>query len=91
LPEPTRTAKRSLLRNYVEIRIATPAVYSQPDKLRAVGARAAALQESLWSHAEALAEAFRSSEVYALFTSSLNELFNLHTKRMVLGARYTGR
>jgi hypothetical protein len=42
LPEPTRTATRSLLRDYVKIRIAAPAVYSQPDKLRAGRARCGA-------------------------------------------------
>ncbi|MGH7800416.1 MAG: ABC transporter substrate-binding protein [Thermodesulfobacteriota bacterium] len=88
VPEPHRTAVRSLLRDYVEIRIGMAKAYGQPDKLRAVGARAAALQESLWSHAEALAEADQNSEIYALFASGLNEVFDLHTKRVVLGAQY---
>lgn len=88
LPEPHRTTVRSLLRDYVEIRIGMVNAYGQPEKLRVVQGRAEALQESMWSHAQSLAEADRSSVIYALFTSTLNEVFDLHTRRVVLGAQY---
>ncbi len=88
IPEPQRTTVRSLLRDYVQARAGIVYAYGQPDTLRLVQQRATALQELMWSHVEALAEKEGETKVYVLFTRSLNDVFNLHTKRVVLGAYY---
>ncbi len=87
LREPHRTGTQSLLREYVDIRVTLPQLKG-PDQLQGAIARSEALQERLWSHAEALAEADRSSEIDALFISALNEMIDLHTKRVVIGTQY---
>ena len=63
-----------------------PKLYGDPDQLRTLEARIRSLHRSLWSHAEALAKEDRSSEIYALFTSSLNEVLQIHNKRVIIGA-----
>jgi len=88
LPEPHRTTVRSLLRDYVQVRVGIVYAYGQPDTLRLVQRRAAALQELMWSHEKALAESDGHTRVHILFASTLNDVFNLHTKRVVLGAYY---
>ena len=88
LPEPHKSETRELLRRYVDMRRDMPSLFNDPDRLAPLDVRIRSLQESLWSHAQALAEQDRSSEIYALFTSSLNEVFQIHTKRVVLGAQH---
>jgi ABC-type nitrate/sulfonate/bicarbonate transport system substrate-binding protein len=88
IPEPQRTTVRSLLRDYVQARAGIVYAYGNPDTLRLVQQRASALQELMWSHVEALAEEKGETKVYVLFTRALNDVFNLHTKRVVLGTYY---
>jgi ABC-type nitrate/sulfonate/bicarbonate transport system substrate-binding protein len=88
IPEPHRTTVRSLLRDYVQARAGIVYAYGQPDTLRVVQERAEVLQELMWSHAETLADGEDGARVYMLFTQALNNVFNLHTKRVVLGAYY---
>jgi ABC-type nitrate/sulfonate/bicarbonate transport system substrate-binding protein len=88
IPEPQRTTVRSLLRDYVQARAGIVYAYGQPDTLRLVQQRAKALQELMWSHVEVLAEEQGETRVYVLFARALNDVFNLHTKRVVLGAYY---
>jgi len=88
LPEPHRTTVRSLLRDYVQARVGIVYAYGQPGTLQLVQRRAEALQESMWSHVEGLAEADGDARIQLFFASTLNDVFNLHTKRVVLGAHY---
>ena len=88
LPEPHRTTVRSLLRDYVQVRVGMVYAYGDPATLQVVQKRAEALQKSMWSHVEILASQDRHSPIYALFTSALNDMFDLHTERVVLGAHY---
>lgn len=88
LPEPHRTTVRNLLRDYVQVRVGMVHAYGLPDTLRLVQRRAETLQDLLWSHVEELAEVHSESRVYVLFVSAINEVFSLHTKRVVLGAHY---
>jgi ABC-type nitrate/sulfonate/bicarbonate transport system substrate-binding protein len=88
IPEPQRTTVRSLLRDYVQARAGIVYAYGQPETLDLVQQRAKVSQELMWSHVEALAEEQGETKVYVLFTRSLNDVFNLHTKRVVLGAYY---
>ena len=87
LPEPHKKESRKLLREYVEMRLAMPKLFGDPARLQKLDARIRSLQQSLWSHAETLANDDRSSEIYALFASSLNEVFQIHTKRVIIGAQ----
>jgi ABC-type nitrate/sulfonate/bicarbonate transport system substrate-binding protein len=88
IPEPQRTTVRSLLRDYVQARAGIVYAYGQPETLQLVQQRAKASQELMWSHVEVLAEKQGETKAYVLFTRSLNDVFNLHTKRVVLGAYY---
>lgn len=86
IPEPHRTTVRSLLRDYVQARAGIVYAYGQPDTLQLIQQRATVLQELMWSHVEALYE--EQGQTNLLFTRALNDVFNLHTKRVVLGAYY---
>ena len=87
VPEPHRTATRVLLRDYVELRIGMADTYGNPDQLRALRERTVSLQHMLWSHAEALA-AKDSSDIIALYSEGLTEVFSLQTRRVALGAQF---
>jgi hypothetical protein len=88
VPEPHRTETRTLLRDYVALRVHMPKAFGSPDELTRLDVQARALQASLWSHAEALAAVDRSSEVYSLYTLNLNEIFQLYNRRNILGAQH---
>lgn len=89
IDEPYRTTVKSLLRDYVQARVGIVYAYGQPNMLQLVQRRAEALQVLMWSHARDLVEdGNKNSRVHLLFITSLNDVFNLHTKRVVLGAYY---
>jgi ABC-type nitrate/sulfonate/bicarbonate transport system substrate-binding protein len=88
IPEPHRTTVRSLLRDYVQARAGIVYAYGQPETLRLVQQRAGALQELMWSHVEALTAEQGETGVNVLFIRALNDVFSLHTKRVVLGTYY---
>jgi hypothetical protein len=81
LPEPQRTESRKLLREYVDVRVA---VATNHGVLHLAIDRSEAIHRALWAQAEALAALDRSSEVYSMFTSSLNDLIKLHHKRVTV-------
>jgi hypothetical protein len=56
--------------------------------VEAVLAESDSIQGRLWSHAVALAQVDRSSEIYALFTESLNTVFDLQTSRVAVALQY---
>jgi hypothetical protein len=83
LPEPHRSDVRSLLREYVDVRLEAV----QPGKLsRSIG-RSEELHARLWAHAVAVGEKNPGSIVVGLFIASLNEVIDLHAKRLALGVR----
>ena len=83
LPEPHRSDVRSLLREYVDVRLEAV----QPGKLsRSIG-RSEELHARLWAHAVAVEEKNPGSIVVGLFIASLNEVIDLHAKRLALGVR----
>jgi hypothetical protein len=88
VPEPHKSETRRLLREYLHVRIEMPAAFGSPDQLKKLEAEARDLQDVLWSHAEALAAMDRNSDVYSLFSSSLNEVFQIYNKRIILGAQH---
>jgi ABC-type multidrug transport system fused ATPase/permease subunit len=88
VPEPHKSEVRKLLRDYVTVRLEMPQHLGNLEQLGKLEVRVRALQAAIWSHAEALADADRSSEIYSLLTSSLNEVFQLYNKRIILGAQH---
>ncbi len=83
LAEPHRTAVRTLLREYVDIRLQAV----QPGKLSQSIRRSGELHARLWTHAATVGEKNPGSIVVGLFIGSLNEVIDLHTKRLALGVR----
>lgn len=79
LPEPASGAIQALLREYVPLRIATNDMADTQRKI----ARSVEVQDELWSIAETLARATPESEVLGLFIESLNEVIDLHEKRVM--------
>jgi hypothetical protein len=82
LPEPQQSEIRTLLREYVDVRLQI----AQPDKARQAMRRSVELQDELWSHAVAVADKV-AAPTAALFIASLNEMIDLHAKRVNLGIR----
>jgi hypothetical protein len=81
LPEPQRTECRKLLREYVDRRAEVAA--SHGIQHLAI-TRSEEIHRALWTQAEALAALDRSSEVYSMFTSSVNDVIRLHHKRVTV-------
>jgi hypothetical protein len=88
LLEPHKTETRRLLREYIGIRVQAPAVSQNVEQLQEWIRQAEAIQEKLWSHAAAIAEADRDSEIDSLFISALNEVIDVHTQRVVYATQY---
>jgi len=82
LPEPERSEIRKLLREYVDARLQIV----QLDKREQVLRRSTELQDELWSRAVAVTDR-NAGPTVALFIASLNELIDLHAKRVNLGIR----
>ena len=82
LPEPDRSKVRTLLREYVDVRLEAV----EAGKLARSIARSQELHAQLWDHATAAGKENPASIVVGLFISSLNEVIDLHTKRLMLGA-----
>lgn len=75
---------RALLRNYVDVRLSAV----QPGAAVSDGIRQSeALQNRLWDRAVALARDDPGSIVVGLFVQSLNDLIDLHAKRVTAGVR----
>ncbi|MGB9109935.1 MAG: hypothetical protein WCC39_14730 [Telluria sp.] len=82
LPE-RRDDIRDLLREYVDMRIDAIA----PGKLVESIRRSEALQNQLWASAVAIAAKNPNSIVVGLFVQSLNDVIDLHTKRLTAALR----
>jgi len=81
---PDRGAEiRALLRDYVDIRLKAV----QSGQIAAGMRQSEQLHSQLWTHAAALGESNPSSIVVGLFVQSLNEVIDLHTKRITVGGR----
>lgn len=83
LPEAQRTEIRKLLREYLEVRLSAV----QPGQLQQGLARSEELQGQLWAEATALGEKQPGSIMAGLFIASLNEVIDLHAKRVMFGVR----
>ncbi len=81
LSEPYATEIRKLLREYVDIRVEG----IRQEKLQSVMARSEELHHLLWSQAIAFGEKNPTSIVGGLFIQSLNQVIDLHAKRVAAG------
>jgi hypothetical protein len=83
LPEPHRAEVRRLLREYVDVRLAAV----QAGAIEAGIRRTNELHGRLWSEAVAAAEKDPRSVPSGLFVQALNEVIDLHAKRLMLALR----
>jgi len=84
LPPPHSTEIQALLREYVDIRVAGA---TQKEKLAVALARSQELHRLLWSQAVTLSQKSSNPMVVGLFIQSLNEVIDLHSKRITAGLR----
>jgi hypothetical protein len=83
LPEPQQTAVAGLLREYVDVRLRAVREGTVAEAI----ARSEELHEQLWSQATAAADKAPGSIMTGLFIQSLNEVIDLHAKRVMVGLR----
>jgi hypothetical protein len=74
---------RTLLRDYVAARLEAV----QSGKIADGISQSESIQQQLWSHAEAVGKTNPNSIVVGLFVQSLNEVIDLHAKRLQAGVR----
>lgn len=85
LQEPFRSGTKKLLVEYVDLRAE---LAQDNSKLENSMFRSQQILDTLWNYAETLAEQDRSSEVYALFTTSVNDLVDNYNQRISLTFEY---
>jgi hypothetical protein len=83
LPAPQGDEAAKLLREYVDVRVRAVRESNVTEAI----ARSEKLHEQLWSQATAAAEKNPGSIMTGLFVQSLNEVIDLHAKRVLVGTR----
>ncbi len=83
LPEPNRSEIRKLFREYVDVRLEAV----KPDATEQAISKSTALHRALWSQASDVAANDNRSILTGIFVQSLNEVIDLHAKRVMLGLR----
>ena len=81
LPEPQAAEMTRLLREYVEVRIEG----AHPDRVDTAIQRSEELHELLWVQTQAMAQQDARPILTGLFVQSLNEMIDLHAKRVMVG------
>ncbi len=84
LPEPHRAEIRDLLRQYVNVRLEAIRL----KRIEAAIARSEELHGLLWSQAVAAREKTSSPIFAGYFVQSLNEVMDLHTRRVTIGSDF---
>ncbi len=86
IPEPHGAAVRPMLKEYVDIRVE---LARHPENAKPLIRRSEQLQGLIWLHAEALAkEDLKNPDIISLFVDSLNQMFDLQTKRVTVSVSY---
>jgi hypothetical protein len=85
IEEPICSESKKLLTDYTDIRIELAA---DPSKLKPLMLRSEQILDKLWDYAEVLAAKDRSSEIYALFTMSVNDLVTNYNQRITMTLEY---
>lgn len=86
LPEPHRATTQKLLREYVDVRLPDLRKGDVSQTIAQIIQRSEELHEQLWSEAVAAADK-KPTPITATFVHSLNEMIDLHAKRVLLGTR----
>lgn len=81
LPEPYRTQTQDILRRYVDLQLA---YFSARDyeHLNALTQESSKVQAELWSATAEVASANQSSVVIGLYEAAVNQVIDMHTRRM---------
>lgn len=87
VPDPYRTITRSLLRDYVELRMNMGDVYGDPDQVRALRSRTSALTHMIWAQAEDLA-AKDQNDINAIFSEGVTDMVEYQNKRIAFGSHF---
>ncbi len=85
IEEPIRSDTKKLLVEYTDLRIDAS---KDTTKVKFLISRSQQILDTLWSYTEALAKQDHSSEIYALFTSSINELIDNYNHRVTMTFEY---
>ena len=85
LAESPRTESRKLLKEYVNIRVEA---VQDLEKLPQMLVESEVLHDRLWSQATNRSNQTEDSELVALYIESLNEVIDMHSKRVTVGLRY---
>jgi hypothetical protein len=85
IPEPFRTETRKQLVEYVDLRIQ---LASDQSKLGTTMARSQQILGNFWNYSEKLGELDRSSENYALYISTVNDLVDNYNHRITISLEY---
>lgn len=83
LPKQDRDAARQLYRDYVDARLEAV----RTGDLAKVLERSSGIHAQLWSQVHAAGESHPDSESLALYIQALNEVIDLHSKRLMIGVR----
>ena len=84
LPEPDKSTSKTLLKDYTDQRI-NLVVSGDIDAIERSQAQTIAMQRQLWEMAVVNFRGDLSSDIGALYVESLNEISNLHAKRVGIG------
>ena len=85
IPEPYRSGTKKYLIEYVDLRVDFA---NDLSKMNLALSRSQQILDSLWKYTETLAEQDRSSEVYALYTTSVNDMIDSYNQRIAVGLQY---
>ena len=85
VPEPFRSETKKLLLEYVDLRVD---LANDLSKLSSVMSRSQQILDKFWESVEILAERDRSSEMYSLYTSSVNDLVDNYNQRITMTLEY---
>jgi hypothetical protein len=85
VPEPIKSETRKLLLEYIDIRVD---LSNDPSKLTSAMARSQQILDILWASVEKLSEQDRSSEMYSLFSTSVNDLVDNYNHRITMTLEY---
>lgn len=81
IPEPYRSNTKKLLVEYVDLRIE---LSKDPSILKPALSRSQQILDSLWNYVELLSVQDRSSEMYSLYASSVNDLVDNYNQRVTV-------
>ena len=85
LPQSSAAEARTLLREYLELRVQ---LVHEPHRLMDAIARSDEIQNQLWSEMEKTIAQERVSISHSLYIQSLNQMFEVHAKRVTVGLQF---